>query len=830
MTLAYASSRPDLDVEQPFKQALKSIFAKKGYEMQVKGFLKSFLSLVVITLLLAGPLFAAALSTWDNQTTAALYTAAKSGNQTSFQQLLALAEAGDALAQVDVAIGYDDGLGVAKDMVAANGFAHKALSALTQAAGQGNPVAEGKLGLLYMKGLGVGQDYAQALQWYRASAAQGDSESQRLLGVMYEFGRGVPLDKSQALEWLQKSADQGNQFSQLAIGNMYRDGEGVPRDYATSLKWLQKSADQGSAEAMANLGYMYQSGYGVPKDYAHAVKLYQMSAAEGGLWGQRLLGQMYEQGWGVPQDKAQAVMWYRKAAAQGDPLSQVKIGQLGTNGDLSHAAAKGDAQEVARLLNAGIDHDALGNALWSAVYGRSAEVVTLLVAHGADVNEKDQFGVTPLVAAARQGNKDVIETLIAHGADINPKECSDQIPLFAAIPFYYPIGGKSDDVIQLLISKGAKVNATDCKGMTALHVAASRDLGDTAVLLVLDGADVNAKNDAGQTPFDVAPKQPPDHNHDVAHEGSDGLFARIGYGELFSPAYSDAKPGFQCGVTHALTHVESEICAVPLLRELDGKMTDAYSAALKTAKDPDSVRKEQRAWLADRNEKCDPYTPECSIGHLVAWYDRRIALLGLSAAKPANDLTGLTPLVGATTDQPSPIPLVGATAEARMAFLKQHLSAEAQDYPSAEDRKKEIPYILGALQDPDVEIRRFATSNLFDESELPAMIHAMAEDTDPGVRQGAAIWMSLFITSNGAETCNSVTPVSQHLDELLLGLDDKRTAQHISEILLGYAGDAPLPCCMTPKLKGQVIAALEAHNASGTELDRLNHCPAIPNR
>jgi len=117
---------------------------------------------------------------------------------------------------------------------------------------------------------------------------------------------------------------------------------------------------------------------------------------------------------------------------------------------------------------------------------------------GADVNEKDENGVTPLHEAAWHGRKEIVELLIAEGADVNAKDRNRWTPLhFAA---YW--GHK--EVAELLITKGAGVNAGDHEGWTPLHVAAYVGLKEIAELLLAKGADVNAKDDGGLTPLDWA--------------------------------------------------------------------------------------------------------------------------------------------------------------------------------------------------------------------------------------------------------------------------------------------------------------------------------------
>ena len=78
-----------------------------------------------------------------------------------------------------------------------------------QAAEQGNAKAQYNLGVMYDKGLGVRQDYAQAVQWYRRAAEQGHAQAQVLLGVMYENGQGVRQDYAQAAQWYRRAKEQG---------------------------------------------------------------------------------------------------------------------------------------------------------------------------------------------------------------------------------------------------------------------------------------------------------------------------------------------------------------------------------------------------------------------------------------------------------------------------------------------------------------------------------------------------------------------------------------------------------------------------------------------
>ena len=113
-------------------------------------------------------------------------------------------------------------------------------------------------------------------------AEQGNANAQYNLGVMYGKGDGVPQDYAEAVKWYRKAAEQGDVDAQFNLGIMYGKGEeGVPQDYAEAAKWYRKVAEQGEGDAQFNLAFMYFNGDGVPQDYAEAYVWYSLAAASG---------------------------------------------------------------------------------------------------------------------------------------------------------------------------------------------------------------------------------------------------------------------------------------------------------------------------------------------------------------------------------------------------------------------------------------------------------------------------------------------------------------------------------------------------------------------
>ena len=102
---------------------------------------------------------------------------------------------------------------------------------------EGNAVAQNNLGLMYQNGWGVPQDYKEAVYWYRLAAEQEHAKAQFNLGVMYNNGNGVPQDYEEAVRWYQLAAEQGHSKAQGNLGVMYAFGNGVIKDYVYAHMW-----------------------------------------------------------------------------------------------------------------------------------------------------------------------------------------------------------------------------------------------------------------------------------------------------------------------------------------------------------------------------------------------------------------------------------------------------------------------------------------------------------------------------------------------------------------------------------------------------------------
>jgi WD40 repeat protein/ankyrin repeat protein len=125
-------------------------------------------------------------------------------------------------------------------------------------------------------------------------------------------------------------------------------------------------------------------------------------------------------------------------------------------------------------------------------FARSADMASLLIEKGANVNAKHLNGQTPL---HKVDSVEVARVLIEKGADIYAKDDKEDTPLFEAIK------SNNLEIASLLISKGADVNLIDIYGVTPVYFVQSVE---AARMLIDKGADIKIKDNAGDTPLHVA--------------------------------------------------------------------------------------------------------------------------------------------------------------------------------------------------------------------------------------------------------------------------------------------------------------------------------------
>jgi Ankyrin repeats (3 copies)/Ankyrin repeat len=110
----------------------------------------------------------------------------------------------------------------------------------------------------------------------------------------------------------------------------------------------------------------------------------------------------------------------------GGPVHYAQLGPAGMNEPLDIAAARGETEKIARLIESGAKIDAPGvygrtPLHYAAHHGRTKAAEMLLDA-GADINAQNFYKRTPLHLAAWNDKIETAKLLVRHGADLDAKD------------------------------------------------------------------------------------------------------------------------------------------------------------------------------------------------------------------------------------------------------------------------------------------------------------------------------------------------------------------------------------------------------------------------
>ena len=163
-------------------------------------------------------------------------------------------------------------------------------------------------------------------------------------------------------------------------------------------------------------------------------------------------------------------------------------------------AAKNKYTEIVTLL---IDFGAKLSILY-AIRKYQTDVIRVLLEIGADPNEEDLKGNTPLLLATigkrilGSHRVKIVKILLESGA------CPKKTSKYGSTPLYYAAAGGDAAIIKLLIDAGANPNCANVLGETPLHLAAALGKANVVKILLERGADKSKTNEDGKTPLSIA--------------------------------------------------------------------------------------------------------------------------------------------------------------------------------------------------------------------------------------------------------------------------------------------------------------------------------------
>ena len=175
-------------------------------------------------------------------------------------------------------------------------------------------------------------------------------------------------------------------------------------------------------------------------------------------------------------------------------------------GKLQHAfpliCSVPDLTIVAKCIDMGLNVNTEGICGYFPVHFASQKnVVEFLVNKGADVNQSNYRGITPLMLNSNMGNLLVVKSLIKNGAKIN------QVPNNAATSLFASSHKGYLPVVKYLVQNGADVNQADIEGITPLSISSQNGHLSVVKYLIQNGANINQADNEGITPLSVSCEQ-----------------------------------------------------------------------------------------------------------------------------------------------------------------------------------------------------------------------------------------------------------------------------------------------------------------------------------
>jgi ankyrin len=199
---------------------------------------------------------------------------------------------------------------------------------------------------------------------------------------------------------------------------------------------------------------------------------------------------------------------------------------------LLDAAKKADTEALRALIKQGANvNEAEGDGttpLHWASYRDDVEGAGLLIRAGAKVNAANDLGATPLWTACMNGSSAMVRRLLEAGANPNAALLLGETPVMAASRSGNP------DVVEQLLAKGGNVNRRAARGQTALMWAVAQKHPDVVKVLLAHGADLHTRSEVWSQVMAVPPHGLLEYNRAIPHGGDTALMFAARAGDLAS--------------------------------------------------------------------------------------------------------------------------------------------------------------------------------------------------------------------------------------------------------------------------------------------------------
>lgn len=225
------------------------------------------------------------------------------------------------------------------------------------------------VGNFYNYGIGVPEDYLEAIKWYKRASINGYAPATCNVAIAYaDGGRGVEKDFDKAIEIAGELRSNNPMLFNVVLGHIYRynenealafeyykngaklgepksvfyygaylyDGTVCKSNKRLGVKFIRSAAKKGIGEANYRMALLYEQGdddAGVKQSDSLAVKNYKVAAIKGIDEAQLRLAEIYESGLlGVNVNLKESFKWYLLLAESGDISVAFNVAYFYANG------------------------------------------------------------------------------------------------------------------------------------------------------------------------------------------------------------------------------------------------------------------------------------------------------------------------------------------------------------------------------------------------------------------------------------------------------------------------------------------------------------------
>ena len=234
-----------------------------------------------------------------------------------------------------------------------------------QASDHGDAQAAYELAILYQNGLGVAADASQSFQLLQKAAEANYIPAMPLLSDLYADQK-TPVSGNRATYWATKAADAGDPRGWLALGFEYSTGKlggNPPYWRQKAMEAYNKAAAGGNCTAMVAMADMYAKGNGVPDTTQAQSWQGKAQSCQGG---------------NIAKLQQQVAQYKARAAAARDPALYPVLAALPNIPNPPPQAARNNSRSPAQARNAdgsGFNRSILAGLVAAAVVVAAAAVL-----------------------------------------------------------------------------------------------------------------------------------------------------------------------------------------------------------------------------------------------------------------------------------------------------------------------------------------------------------------------------------------------------------------------------------------------------------------------